>query len=425
MAIHSTSSQAHHSGQQSGYAGPLSIMASLMFMIGFITCLNDILLPHLKIVFDLSYAEASLIQLAFFFGYFFAAIPSGSIISRFGYKKGTSIGLFTAGIGAMMFYPAAALPSFSFFLVALFTMAAGFALLQVAINPYVSVLGPSETSSSRLVLVQAFNSVGTTVAPYFGGLFILAGTLSMTDIMNMDAVQQAAYKLSQAESVQMPYVGLAGALMLLGIIVLMLHLPSISSVEGDAERATTYADAWKVKRLRLGVFGIFAYVGGEVAIGSFLVNFMGLPSIANMQESQAAGYIAYYWGGAMIGRFIGSALLRTIKPGTQLGVQAVLAGVLVFIGVVTSGSIAMWSMLLVGLMNSIMFATIFTLAIKDLGPLTNKGGSLLNMAIVGGAVVPAIQGIAADAFGLHISFVIPILCYAYIMHYGFIGSNSK
>ena len=232
MAIHSTSSQAQHSGQQSGYAGPLSIMASLMFMIGFITCLNDILLPHLKIVFDLSYAEASLIQLAFFFGYFFAAIPSGSIISRFGYKKGTSIGLFTAGIGAMMFYPAAALPSFSFFLIALFTMAAGFALLQVAINPYVSVLGPSETSSSRLVLVQAFNSVGTTVAPYFGGLFILAGTLSMTDIMNMDAVQQAAYKLSQAESVQMPYVGLAGALMLLGIIVLMLHLPSISSVEG-------------------------------------------------------------------------------------------------------------------------------------------------------------------------------------------------
>jgi FHS family L-fucose permease-like MFS transporter len=386
--------------------------------------LNDILLPHLKIVFDLSYSEASLIQLAFFFGYFFAAIPSGSIISKFGYKKGTSIGLFTAGIGALMFYPAASLPSFAFFLVALFTMAAGFALLQVAINPYVSVLGPSETSSSRLVLVQAFNSVGTTIAPYFGSLFILAGTLSMAEIMKMDAVEQTAYKLSQAASVQMPYIGLALALIVLGLIVFFLHLPSIASVEGEAERTSTYADVWKVNRLRLGVFGIFAYVGGEVAIGSFLVNFMGLPTIANMQESQAAGYIAYYWGGAMIGRFIGSALLRTFAPGKLLGIQALIAALLVSMGVLSNGSTAMWSMLLVGLMNSIMFATIFTLAIKDLGPLTNKGGSLLNMAIVGGAVVPAIQGLAADSFGLHISFVIPILCYAYIMHYGFIGSKK-
>jgi FHS family L-fucose permease-like MFS transporter len=378
----------------------------------------------LKIVFDLSYSEASLIQLAFFFGYFFAAIPSGSIISKFGYKKGTSIGLFTAGIGALMFYPAASLPSFAFFLVALFTMAAGFALLQVAINPYVSVLGPSETSSSRLVLVQAFNSVGTTIAPYFGSLFILAGTLSMAEIMKMDAVEQTAYKLSQAASVQMPYIGLALALIVLGLIVFFLHLPSIASVEGEAERTSTYADVWKVNRLRLGVFGIFAYVGGEVAIGSFLVNFMGLPTIANMQESQAAGYIAYYWGGAMIGRFIGSALLRTFAPGKLLGIQALIAALLVTMGVLSNGSTAMWSMLLVGLMNSIMFATIFTLAIKDLGPLTNKGGSLLNMAIVGGAVVPAIQGLAADSFGLHISFVIPILCYAYIMHYGFIGSKK-
>jgi len=424
MAIQHTASSNSTQSQQSGYVGPLATMASLMFMIGFITCLNDILLPHLKIIFDLSFAEASLIQLAFFFGYFFAAIPSGSIISKFGYKKGTSIGLFTAGIGALMFYPAAALPSFAFFLVALFTMAAGFALLQVAINPYVSVLGPSETSSSRLVLVQAFNSVGTTIAPYFGSLFILAGTLSMAEIMKMDAVEQTAYKVSQAASVQMPYIGLALALIILGLIVFFLHLPSIASVEGDAERTSTYADVWKVNRLRLGVFGIFAYVGGEVAIGSFLVNFMGLPTIANMQESQAAGYIAYYWGGAMIGRFIGSALLRKIQPGTQLGVQAVIAAILVAIGVISSGSIAMWSMLLVGLMNSIMFATIFTLAIKDLGPLTNKGGSLLNMAIVGGAIVPAIQGLAADSFGLHISFVIPILCYAYIMHYGFIGSKK-
>jgi FHS family L-fucose permease-like MFS transporter len=323
-----------------------------------------------------------------------------------------------------MFYPAAALPSFAFFLVALFTMAAGFALLQVAINPYVSVLGPSETSSSRLVLVQAFNSVGTTIAPYFGSLFILAGTLSMAEIMKMDAVEQTAYKLSQAASVQMPYIGLALALIVLGLIVFFLHLPSIASVEGEAERTSTYADVWKVNRLRLGVFGIFAYVGGEVAIGSFLVNFMGLPTIANMQESQAAGYIAYYWGGAMIGRFIGSALLRTFAPGKLLGIQALIAALLVSMGVLSNGSTAMWSMLLVGLMNSIMFATIFTLAIKDLGPLTNKGGSLLNMAIVGGAIVPAIQGLAADSFGLHISFVIPILCYAYIMHYGFIGSKK-
>ena len=416
--------QSNASGETGSYKGPLAIMASLMFMIGFITCLNDILLPHLKIVFDLSYSEASLIQLAFFFGYFFAAIPSGKIISMFGYKKGTSVGLSIAGIGALMFYPAAALPSYAFFLVALFTMAAGFALLQVAINPYVSVLGKPETSSSRLVLVQAFNSVGTTVAPYFGGLFILAGTLAISDISKLPIDQQALYKLSQASSVQMPYIGLAIALLVLAGIVLFLHLPSIQSVEGEAEKKTTYADVWKIKRLRLGVFGIFAYVGGEVAIGSYLVNFMGLPNIAGLQESEAASYIAYYWGGAMIGRFIGSAMLRTFKPGSLLGAQSAIASLLVIVAVTTSGSLAMWSLLLVGLMNSIMFATIFTLAIKDLGPLTNKGGSLLNMAIVGGAIVPAIQGLIADSFGLHLAFCVPILCYVYIMYYGYKGSNA-
>ena len=413
--------------EQSGgsYTGPLAIMASLMFMIGFITCLNDILLPHLKIVFDLSYSEASLIQLAFFFGYFFAAIPSGKIISLFGYKKGTSVGLTIAGIGALMFYPAAAFPSYAFFLVALFTMAAGFALLQVAINPYVSVLGKPETSSSRLVLVQAFNSVGTTVAPYFGSLFILAGTLSFSEISKMPEAEKIAYKITQAASVQMPYIGLAIALLVLAGIILFLHLPSIESVEGDAERNTTYSQVWKIKKLRLGVFGIFAYVGGEVAIGSYLVNFMGLPSIAGLQESEAAAYIAYYWGGAMIGRFIGSALLRTIQPGKQLGFQAAVAALLVIVAVMTSGSLAMWSLLLVGLMNSIMFATIFTLAIKDLGPLTNKGGSLLNMAIVGGAIIPAIQGLIADSVGLHSAFIVPILCYVYIMYYGFSGSKAQ
>jgi FHS family L-fucose permease-like MFS transporter len=408
------------------YTGPLATMASLMFMIGFITCLNDILLPHLKIVFDLSYAEASFIQLAFFFGYFFAAIPSGKIISVFGYKKGTAAGLFIAGIGALMFYPAASVPSYTFFLAALFTMAAGFALLQVAINPYVSVLGKPETASSRLVLVQAFNSVGTFLAPYFGSTLILAGaTLSAEQIKGLPAQESLAYKLAQASSVQMPYLGLALALLLLAGILLMLHLPSISAVEGDAEKSTTYAQVWKIRHVRLGVIGIFAYVGGEVAIGSYLVNFMGLPEIAGMPESQAATYIAYYWGGAMIGRFIGSALLRKVKPGLQLAVQAGIAVLLIITALLSNGHLAMYSLLLVGLMNSIMFATIFTLAIKDLGPLTNKAGSLLNMAIVGGAVIPFIQGHAADAFGLHKAFIIPVLCYAYIAYYGLKGSEEK
>jgi FHS family L-fucose permease-like MFS transporter len=421
-----TSSASSNGSEGTNYTVPLATMASLMFMIGFITCLNDILLPHLKIIFDLSYAQASLIQLAFFFGYFFAAIPSGKIISMFGYKKGTAIGLCTSGIGALMFFPAAAIPSYEFFLVALFTMAAGFALLQVAINPYVAVLGKAETSSARLVLVQAFNSVGTFIAPYFGTVLILAGaTLSGEQLRALAAPEAAMYKAQQAASVQMPYVGLAIALLVLGVIVLMLHLPSISSVEGEAERSTTYGQALKQRHLVLGVIGIFAYVGGEVAIGSYLINFLGLPEIAGMKEAAAAAYVPYYWGGAMVGRFIGSFLLTRVKPGLLLAVQAGLAFGLVAISVMSSGSTAMWSVILVGLMNSIMFATIFTLAIKDLGVLTNKGGSLLNMAIVGGAVVPYIQGLLADSMGLHQAFVIPLACYAYIVYYGLSGSKVR
>jgi FHS family L-fucose permease-like MFS transporter len=408
------------------YSGPLAIMASLMFMIGFITCLNDILLPHLKIVFDLNYSQAALIQLAFFFGYFFAAIPSGKIISIFGYKKGTILGLTIAGIGALMFYPAASFPSYSFFLLALFTMAAGFALLQVAINPYVSVLGKPETSSSRLVLVQAFNSVGTFLAPYFGSMLILAGaTLTASEISSLSADKAVAYKLGQASSVQMPYVGLAIALLVLASILYFLYLPSINSVEGEQEKSTTYSQVWKIRRLRLGVIGIFAYVGGEVAIGSYLVNFIGLPTIAGLPESQAAGFISYYWGGAMIGRFIGSALLTKVNPSKLLAGQSAIAVLLIIMAIISSGTFAMYSILLVGLMNSIMFATIFTLAIKDLGPLTNKGGSLLNMAIVGGAVVPYIQGQLADIKGLQFAFIIPIACYLYIVYYGLFGTKSE
>jgi FHS family L-fucose permease-like MFS transporter len=305
-------------------------------------------------------------------------------------------------------------------------MAAGFALLQVAINPYVSVLGKPETSSSRLVLVQAFNSVGTFLAPYFGSMLILAGaTLTASEISSLSADKAVAYKLGQASSVQMPYVGLAIALLVLASILYFLYLPSINSVEGEQEKSTTYSQVWKVRRLRLGVIGIFAYVGGEVAIGSYLVNFIGLPTIAGLPESQAAGFISYYWGGAMIGRFIGSALLTKVNPSKLLAGQSAIAVVLIIMAIVSSGTFAMYSILLVGLMNSIMFATIFTLAIKDLGPLTNKGGSLLNMAIVGGAVVPYIQGQLADIKGLQFAFIIPIACYVYIVYYGLFGTKSE
>lgn len=408
------------------YTPAFIAVTMLFFMWGFLTCLNDILIPHLKAIFELSYAQAALIQFTFFSAYFIMSLPSGKIIAKVGYKRGIVIGLSTAGVGALLFYPSAAFFSYPLFLTALFVLASGITLLQVAANPYVAVLGKPETASSRLNLAQAFNSLGTTIAPAFGGLLILSGSLkSAEELRTMTPEAIELYKLSEAASVQGPYLGLALALFALAGIIALFNLPIIPTVEGDEEKESAFGEALRQKQLAFGALGIFLYVGAEVSIGSFLVNFLGLPNIQGLKESDAANFVSYYWGGAMVGRFIGSALLMRIQPGALLGVFAVVAATLVTLAMLSSGAAAMWLILSVGLFNSIMFPTIFTLGIDGLGKLTNAGSSLLIMAIVGGALLPVAMGALADAVGLQAAFVLPALCYAYIAYYGFLGSKHK
>jgi FHS family L-fucose permease-like MFS transporter len=401
----------------------MAMVTTLFFMWGFITCLNDILIPHLKAIFDLNYAEVMLVQFAFFSGYFIFAMPAGKLIDWVGYKRTMVIGLCTMAVGALLFLPAASLPAFPFFLAALIIVAAGMTLLQVSANPYVSVLGPPATASSRLNLTQAFNSLGTTIAPFFGSLLILSSapkTLEETRRMAPDVL--LAYRLQEASTVKMPYLVIAAALILLAVIIGLFRLPHIKSVEHDSDIHVN-TSVWKVRHLVLGAAGIFVYVGAEVSIGSFLVNYFSQPYIGAMSEKEAAVYVSFYWGAAMVGRFIGSAILQKLKTGTVLGFAAIAAGLLVTTSMLGFGSLALWSIILVGLFNSIMFPSIFTLGIAGLGPLTGKGSGLLIAAIVGGAIIPVLQGALADRIGIQHAFILPVLCYAFIAYYGFRGST--
>lgn len=408
------------------YTIPLVVVTILFFMWGFLTCLNDILIPHLKALFDLNYTQIALVQFTFFTAYFIMSIPSGKIISLFGYQKGIVIGLLTAGVGALLFFPAASVPSYPLFLMALFVLASGITLLQVAANPYVAILGKAETASSRLNLTQAFNSLGTTVAPFFGSMFILSTTMLSNDALHkLNPAQLQAYRLSQASTVQVPYLALALALGALAFAMARFKLPVIASVEDPDAKRHKLGEALRYRHLVLGAVGIFVYVGAEVSIGSFLVNFLGQPDIAGLKETAAASLVTYYWGGAMLGRFLGSALMQKINPGKLLGGFALIASGLVFTTISLTGHAAMWTILAVGLFNSIMFPTIFTLGINRLGKLTSHGSSLMIMAIVGGAVIPLVQGVLADKIGIHTAFILPALCYLYIAYYGFIGSQVK
>jgi len=406
------------------YRRPLAMVTTLFFMWGFLTSLNDILIPHLKTVFDLNYAKAMLIQFAFFTSYFVFSLPSGKLIDAVGYKKAMVAGLFTMGIGALLFLPAASVPSFPFFLTALIVLAAGMTILQVSANPYVAILGPEKTAASRLNLAQAFNSLGTTIGPKLGGMLILSGApLAAGVIAAMSAPQLQAYRVEQASSVKMPYLVFALALMALGVAIALFKLPAIASVEQRS--AAGHDSIWRHTHLVLGAIGIFVYVGAEVSIGSFLVNYFSQPDIGNISEQAAAGLLSFYWGGAMVGRFIGSALQQKIAANKILGVSAIVAALLVITSMLTFGHIAMWTIIAVGLFNSVMFPTIFTLGIEGLGPLTGDGSGLLVAAIVGGAIIPELQGIIADRIGIHHAFFLPILCYMYIAYFAFVGSQKK
>lgn len=390
-------------------------LTSLFFMWGFITAMNDILIPHLKGVFSLNYTQAMLIQFCFFGAYFIVSVPAGRLVKKIGFQKGISAGLTIACVGCLLFIPAATNKVYGVFLAALFILASGITILQVAANPLVTLLGSPDTASSRLTMTQAFNSLGTTIAPIIGGILIFS------------AVAQG--EETSAESVILPYIGLAAVLFLLAITFLKLTLPTIHlAQEGSAADPAQAADTQsplKHRHLVLGAVGIFVYVGAEVSIGSFLVNFFGESYIAGLSESQAAGYIAYYWGGAMVGRFIGAALMQKVAARKLLAFNSLASILLIAIAILTSGSLAMWSILLVGFFNSIMFPTIFSLALAGLGKNTSKGSGILCLAIVGGALIPVMQGILADNIGLQLSFILPLTCYLYIAYYGLAGSKPQ
>jgi FHS family L-fucose permease-like MFS transporter len=475
------------------------VVTTLFFMWGFLTCLNDILVPHLKSIFDLNYTRVMLIQFAFFGAYFLFSIPSAWIIDWIGYQRSMVLGLLTMGVGAFLFVPAASVPSYPLFLGALIVLAAGITCLQVAANPYVTVLGKPETASSRLNLTQAFNSLGTFLAPFFGGLLILSSApkaISDMRALAPDALQ--AYRLHEAATVKTPYVGLGITLVVLAIAIGSFKLPKIEHAQHKVGEKVNDS-IWKHPNLIFGAIAIFVYVGAEVSIGSFLVNYFSQPDIGGLTEKVAASFVAFYWGGAMLGRFIGSnflggakatymglvtaisialillsypieghmppgyqpgvpnltwlawlvvagrplfvlvaiaaatiavaAILRggkaTASTGILLGICAISTTALVAVSMLSSGQVAMWSIILVGFFNSIMFPSIFTLGVAELGPLTGDGSGIMIMAIVGGALIPLAQGAIADRIGIHHAFFLPVICYLYILFFALSGSKPN
>jgi MFS transporter, FHS family, L-fucose permease len=418
-----TTSTAPGTGQS--YLAPLATVTTLFFMWGFLTCLNDILVPHLKSIFDLSYAKIMLIQFAFFGAYFIFSLPSAKLVDWIGYQRSMVVGLLTMGLGAFLFVPAASAPSYPLFLGALIVLAAGITCLQVAANPYVTVLGKPETASSRLNLTQAFNSLGTFLAPFFGGLLILsAAPKTMDEIRAMAPDVLQAYRLHEAATVKTPYVGLGIALVVLAAAIGSFKLPKIEHAQRQVG-VKVNDSIWNHPSLIFGAIGIFVYVGGEVSIGSFLVNYFTQPEIGGLTEKVAASFVAFYWGGAMVGRFIGSALLQKMSTRGLLGICAVCAAALVAISMLTTGHTAMYSIILVGFFNSIMFLSIFTLGVAELGPLTGDGSGIMIMAIVGGAIIPVAQGWIADHIGIHHAFFLPVLCYLYILFFALSGSKPN
>jgi FHS family L-fucose permease-like MFS transporter len=434
---------------QSSYKSAFVFVTILFFLWGFITVLVDSLVPRLKDVFEMSYGRTILVQSAFFIAFFVVSLPAGKLLSKISYKNGIIIGLLTMATGCLLFYPASAYRSFFIFIAGYFTLASGITILQVAANPYVALLGSEEGASSRLNLSQAFNSLGTTIAPIVGALFLLSSSVkSSSEIELLSESEKLNYYAEEASTVQVPFLAIAGFIGLLALTFRFIKLPEI--VEKSPQKG--YLELIKNKKLMLGVLGIFVYVGAEVAVGSsFLVNYfqsmnlspivasnetmMGIAntiadvfnqSFSNSDPKSLLGiFITFYWGGAMIGRFIGSYLTRIMSPGKVLSIFALSAISLIIISIFTTGLISMWSILAVGLFNSIMFPTIFTLSLEGLGNLKSQASGLLCMAIVGGAVIPFIFGNIIDGFGFKVAFVFTILCYGYISFYGYYKFKLK
>jgi FHS family L-fucose permease-like MFS transporter len=405
------------------YTVALAVLTTVFFMWGFATVLNDILVPHLKAVFSLNYARSLLVQFVFYLAYLLMAIPAAKVLERIGYKASVVFGLLGMALSAAAFVPAATLQSYGVFLAALFALASSITLLQVAANPYVAVIGPSESASSRLNLVQAFNSMGTTVAPLFGGLLILSRSSSGT-AAGAEAMLTAQQRVADVQAVELPYLIIAGVLVALAVLVWRVRLPDLGKETRRAARAERGKHSlWQHRNLVLGVPAICLYLVAEIGIGSTLVNFISLPNVGAMSHASASGYVSIFWGGAMAGRFAGALLLRWVAPERMLASVSIGALVLAVIAIATDGHLSMWCLIAVGLCHSIMFPTIFTLGIRGLGPLTEEGSGLLIMAIAGGAL-SALQGVIADRIGLQLSYLLPAACYVYVLFYALWGAKA-
>lgn len=411
-------------GSSSGgsYKFALGVLASVFFIWGFATVLNDILVPHLKSVFQLNYGQSLLIQFVFYLGYLVVSLPAAKLLERIGYKSSLVTGLIGMAVAALCFIPAAGLASFGVFLAALFLLASAIALLQVAANPYVAVIGPPESASSRLTLVQAFNSMGTFFAPMFGSFLILGRSTGGTTEGGQTVLTEAE-RIADAQAVQLPYLLIAAVLGILAFIIWKTRLPDLDAQHRRAARTERQGmSLWNHRNLVFGVIAIFIYMIAEIGVGSLLVNFISLPHIGNLTHEQAGFYLSLFWGGAMVGRFIGAGLMTRVRAEYVLAGVSIGGAALVLIAVFSSGPLAMWALIAVGLCHSIMFPTIFALGIRGLGPLTEEGSGLLIMAIAGGALA-ALQGVFADNYNLQWSFLLPGLCYFYILFYALWGSK--
>lgn len=397
---------------------PLVIVTLLFFMWGFLTSLNDVLIPHLKAIYTLSYTQAMLVQFCFFGAYFIISLPAGMLIRKVGYQNSAVIGLILAAIGCALFYPASS-SGYIFFLIALFVLASGITILQVAANPYVTALGNAHTASSRLTMTQAFNSLGAAIGPKIGGILILSSTvLTAAQLASLPQAELAIYRAKEAATVQIPYLALGAALLILAVLFAIAKLPKINHDESILEISNAKTSLLSHRHLVLGVIGIFLYVGAEVSIGSLMINFIGERHVAGLSPSEAAPYVTYYWSGALLGRIIGFIIMLRVSPGKLLAFNATSSILLILTAIFSSGPLAMWALVAVGLCNSIMFPTIFSMALNKLGKLTGQGSGLLCMAIVGGAIVPLSQGFLADSIGLRLSFFLPAACYGFILFYG-------
>ncbi|PZQ59747.1 MAG: glucose/galactose MFS transporter [Sphingomonas taxi] len=409
-------------GATPAYGRALTLLASLFFMWGFITVINNTLLPHLRSVFELNYTQTTLIESVWFIAYFFASIPAAKLIERIGYQKSLVVGLLIMAAGALGMVLAASLPSYGVTLVMLFVIASGITLLQVAANPYVAVIGPPDTASSRLNLVQALNSAGTMLAPLFGAYLILGRSKGGT--AQSGVVLTQAERLADAQSVILPYVLVAIVLVVLAVVIARFPLPAMgSSTSRVAKEDRKNHSLWKHRNLVFGIPAIFIYLIAEIGVANLFVNFVSQPEIANVTAEQAGRYLTFLWGGMMIGRFAGSAIMQRIPAETVLAAFSIGAFVVMLVTVFTTGPVAMWALISVGLFHSIMFPTIFTLGIKGLGPLTEEGSGLLIMAIAGGALV-VVQGKLADTFGLQTSFLLTAACELYILFYALWGAKT-